>query len=116
LELLPGEGGEPDMLAIVLEHSDPSLTLPLYLTPRPDEALAEWRAWSQVLGMPLLLANSVAGSAQLEHLRIERPRPRRRRRSILKKRRPSILMRRGFGKITKATPVHRGEREIIARN
>jgi len=116
LELLPGEGGEPDMLAIVLEHSDPSLTLPLYLTPRPDEALAEWRAWSQVLGMPLLLAKSVAGSAQLEHLRIERPRPRRRRRSILKKRRPSILMRRGFGKITKATPVHRGEREIIARN
>jgi hypothetical protein len=116
LELLPGEGGDPDMLAIVLEHSDPSLTLPLYLTPRPDEALAEWRAWSQVLGMPLLLANSVAGSAQLEHLRIERPRPRRRRRSILKKRRPSILMRRGFGKITKATPVHRGEREIIARN
>jgi len=116
LELLPGEGGEPDMLAIVLEHSDPSLTLPLYLTPRPDEALAEWRAWSQVLGMPLLLAKSVAGSAQLEHLRIERPRPRRRRRSILKKRRPSILMRRGFGKITKATPVHRGEHEIIARN
>jgi hypothetical protein len=34
----------------------------------------------------------------------------------LKKRRPSILMRRGFGKITRATPVHRGEREIIARN
>lgn len=116
LELLPGERGDPDVLAIVLEHSDPSLTLPLYLTPRPDEALAEWRAWSQVLGMPLLLADSVAGSAQLEHLRIERPRPRRRRRSILKKRRPSILMRRGFGKITKATPVHRGEREIIARN
>jgi len=68
--------------------------------------------------MPLLLASSVAGSAsaQLEHMRIERPRPRRRRRSVLKKRRPSILMRRGFGKITSATSVHRGEREIIARN
>src|SRR5262245_43545076 len=118
LELLPGEGGEAGLLAIVLEHSDPSLTLPLYLTPRPDEALAEWRAWSEVLGMPLLLADSVAGSAnpRLEHLRIERPRPRRRRRSVLKKRRPSILLRRGFGKITRATPVHRGEREIIARN
>ena len=116
LELLPGEGGQLDLLAIVLEHRDPSLTLPLYLTPRPDEALAEWRAWSEVLGMPLLLAESVAGSVKLGHLRIERPRPRRRRRSILKKRRPSILMRRGFGKITRATPVHRGEREIIARN
>ncbi len=117
LQLVPGEGGEADMLAIVLEHSDPSLTLPLYLTSRPDEALAEWRAWSEVLGVPLLLANSVPGSAtKLHHLHIERPRPRRRRRSTLKKRRPSILMRRGSGKITRATPVHRGEREIIARN
>ena len=52
LQLVPGEGGEADLLAIVLEHSDPSLTLPLYLTPRPDEALAEWRAWSEVLGVP----------------------------------------------------------------
>src|SRR5580765_8339974 len=80
LQLVPGEGGEADLLAIVLEHSDPSLTLPLYLTSRPDEALAEWRAWSEVLGVPLLLANSVVSSAraQLGHLRIERPRPRRR--------------------------------------
>jgi hypothetical protein len=118
LQLVPGEGDEAELLAIVLEHSDPSLTLPLYLTSRPDEALAEWRAWSEVLGVPLLLANSVAASAsaQLGHLRIERPRPRRRRRSALKKRRPSILMRRRSGKITRATPVHRGEREIIARN
>jgi len=118
LQLVPDEGGEADMLAIVLERSDPSLTLPLYLTSRPDKALAEWRAWSEVLGELLLLANSVVGSesAQLRHLRIERPRPRRRRRSTLKKRHPSILMRRGFGKITRATPVHRGEREIVARN
>jgi hypothetical protein len=116
LQLVPGEGDEAELLAIVLEHSDPSLTLPLYLTSRPDEALAEWRAWSEVLGVPLLLASSVASNAQLGHLCIERPRPRRRRRSILKKRRPSILMRRGHGKITRATPVHRGEREIIARN
>jgi hypothetical protein len=116
LQLVPVERGEPDMLAIVLEHSDPLLTLPLFLTSRADEALAEWRAWSEVLGVPLLLANSVAANVQLRHLRIERPRPRRRRRSTLRKRRPSILMRRSSGKITRATPVHRGEREIIARN
>ena len=81
LQLVAGEGNEPDMVAIVLEHSDPSLTLPLYLTSRPDEALAEWRAWSEVLGVPPLLANSVARSvnAQLGHLCVERPRPRRRR-------------------------------------
>ena len=107
LRLMPGQGGAEDVLAVVLEHSDPALALPLFLTSRPDEALAEWRAWGQLLGMPLLLA---------EHVRIERPRPRRRRRSPLKNRRPSILLRRGHGKITRATPIHRGEREIIARN
>jgi hypothetical protein len=118
LRLVAGEGGQADALAVVLEHSDPALTLPLFLTPRPDEALAEWRAWSEVLGVPLLLADAGEGraNAELGPLRIERPRPRRRRRSSLKKRRPSILMHRGFGRITETTPVHRGEREIIARN
>jgi hypothetical protein len=122
LRLVPGEGGADDTLAVVLEHSDPSLALPLFLTSQADEALAEWRAWSQVLGLPLLLAEQGTGAAanarlgQLGQVRIERPRPRRRRRSALKNRRPSILLRRGKGKITKATPVHRGEREIIARN
>jgi Family of unknown function (DUF6101) len=121
LRLVPGKDGAQDILAVVLEHSDPSLTLPLYLTSRAEEALAEWRAWSQVLGMPLLLAeqDTSAANARLGNVgqvRMERPRPRRRRRSALKKRRPSILLRRGRGKITRATPVHRGEREIIARN
>lgn len=101
LRLVPGERGAEDALAVVLEHTDPSLTLPLYLTARPDEALAEWRAWSEVLGVLLLLTDNRAGAAyaQLGQLGIERPRPRRRRRSALKKRRPSILLRRGYGKV-----------------
>jgi Family of unknown function (DUF6101) len=120
LRLVPGESAAEDALAVVLKHSDPALTLPLFVTSQPDEALAEWRAWGQVLGVPLLLAEQSATSqpptAQLSPLHIERPRPRRRRRSALKNRRPSILLRRGSGKLTEATPVHRGEREIIARN
>lgn len=118
LRLVAGENGQPDALAVFLEHKDPSLALPLFFTPRPDEALAEWRAWSEVLRVPLLLADPGTGraSAKLGQLQVERPRPRRRRRNMLKKRRPSILMQRGSGKITKTTPVHRGEREIIARN
>jgi uncharacterized protein DUF6101 len=119
LSLLPREGGAADILAVMLKHSDPSLTLPLFLTSQPYEALAEWRAWSEVLGMPRVLAKERSASVSIAHLgqlHIERPRPRRRRRSALKARRPSILLRRGFGRITEATPVHRGEREIIARN
>ena len=107
LRLVPGEGGAEDALAVMLKHRDPALTLPLFVTSQPGAALDEWRAWSQVLGVPLLLAEKDAGA---------RAHRRRRRRSALKKRRPSILLRRGHGKITKATPVHRGEREIIARN
>jgi hypothetical protein len=34
----------------------------------------------------------------------------------LKRRRPSIQMRRARGEMTADTPVHRDEREIIARN
>jgi len=107
-----------DMLTVVLKHSDPALTLPLFMTSRPDEALAEWQAWSRVLGVPLLLTHvgSADPSEQKVGLRVTRPRPRRRRRSALKARRPSILLRRGSGKITNATPIYRGEREIIARN
>jgi len=120
LWLMPGEAGDDDALAVVLKHRDPTLTLPLFVTSRTDEALAEWRAWSQVLDVPLLLAEqrgtSTIARAQIDGLHIERPRPRRRRRSALKARRPSIPLRRATGKITNATPIHRDEREIIARN
>ena len=116
----PGEAGDDDALAVVLTHRDPTLTLPLFVTSRADEALAEWRAWSQVLDVPLMLAeqrgSSTIARAQIDGLHIERPRPRRRRRSALKARRPSIPLRRATGKITNATPIHRDEREIIARN
>ena len=110
-----------DVLAVVLEHTDPSLTLPLFLTAHADEAVAEWRAWSEVLNVPLLLAGQGEGTAnarlgQIGQIHIERPRPRRRRRSTLKNRRPAILLRRGSGKVTRRARVHRGEREIIARN
>jgi len=112
--------GDEDALAVVLKHRDPTLTLPLFVTSRPDEALAEWRAWGQVLDVPLLLAeqhgSSATAIAQLDRLHVERPRPRRRRRSALKARRPSILLRRATGKITNVTPIHHGEQEIIARN
>jgi hypothetical protein len=115
------EGGTEDTLAVVLEHKDPSLALPLFLTPRADEALAEWQAWSQILGLPLLLPDSKTGPEKAglgqSGLVAGRPRPRRRRRSALKRRRPSILLRRANGKkITRTTRVHRDEREIIARN
>jgi len=107
-------------VSVALEHEDPALSLPLLVCNDTAEAFADWRAWANVLGLPLLVAEEDGvlrePFARLGKIRLERPRPRRRRRSALKRRRPSILLRRKPGRLTAATPVHRGEREIIARN
>jgi len=119
LRLTAGEGGAPGAVSVVLEHKDPGLTLPLFVSAEADEALAEWRSWGNVLGLPLLVEEDGALREPFQRLggvRIERVRPRRRRRSALKRRRPSMPLRRQAGRLTDATPVHRGEREIIARN
>jgi hypothetical protein len=120
IRVLPGEGGAQPTVSVVLEHKDPSLALPLFTSEETAEGFAEWRAWAKVLGLPLLVAEADGvlrePFARMGQVRVERPRPRRRRRSSLRKRRPSILLRRKPGKIGKETSVHRGEREIIARN
>ena len=106
--------------AVVLAHKDPSLVLPLFLSFEADDAMVEWRSWAAVLGLPLLLHDEDAGwrdaFARMGALRIGGPRPRRRRRNAVKQRRPALLMRRRPGTLDASTPVHRGEREIIARN
>jgi len=106
--------------AVVLEHKDPSLSLPLFVSSEADEAFAEWRAWAKVLGLPLLVAEEDGGLrepfARIGGVRVDAVRPRRRRRSALKRRRPSMPLCRQACSITDTTPVYRGEREIIARN
>jgi hypothetical protein len=115
LKLTPDQGEA----AVMLAHKDPGLALPLYLSPEADDAMAEWRVWGAVLGLPLLVEDDEGWRepfARLGALRISEVRPRRRRRNVLCKRRPSILLRRQAGRRSEAMPVHRGEREIIARN
>jgi len=106
-------------VAVVLEHRDASLALPLYVAPDGDGVTAEWRTWSDVLGLPLLVADeSGAVHEPFPHigaLRIKQPCARRRRRNAIKRRRPSILLRRKVTRVA-AAPLHRGEREIVARD
>ncbi len=113
--------GEDQVTAsVTLEHKDPLLALPLFTSGEAGEAFAEWRAWANVLGLPLLVAEDDGELrepfARMGGVRIADVRPRRRRRSALKRRRASLPLRRATGKVTEATPVYRGEREIIARN
>ena len=124
---LKGHGGSadsralPSEIAVVLEHNDPALSLPLFASPECDDIVAEWQSWGRVLGLPLLVADNDGSLrepfARIGALRVEAPTWRRRRRTSIGRRRSSRLLRRRAGiAANKPATVHRGEREIIARN
>jgi hypothetical protein len=118
---LSGEAGEaPTAIAVVLEHNDPALSLPLFASAERDDIVAEWQSWGRVLGLPLLVAEGDGSLREpftrMGALRVEAPTWRRRRKSAIARRRPSRLWRRRVVKQPENPVVHRGEREIIARN
>jgi hypothetical protein len=119
LRVLPAQGQAPGRVTIWLEHRDHALSVPLFSAPDGDDAVAEWQLWGRVLKLPLLVANPDGSLRepfrQIGTVRVASPSPRRRRRNAVKSRRPSILMRRRPGRPAAPAPVHRGEREIIAR-
>jgi len=107
------------LVALVLEHRDPSLSLQLYAAADGADIVAEWHAWSQVLGVPLLVVDPDGALReafpQFGPLRVAAPAGRRRRHGTVGRRRPSILARRKPGR-RGPMAVHGGEREIIARD
>jgi uncharacterized protein DUF6101 len=118
---LYGEANRPPTdIAVVLEHGDPALSLPLFSSSATDDVVAEWQSWGRVLGLPLLVAESDGSLrepfARLGAVLIQAPTWRRRRRSAIARRRPRLLRRRQTGKRCQGAAIHRGEREIIARN
>ena len=120
LRLVPEDGKEPAAIAVILDHRDAGLSVPLFATCDGDDVVAVWRSWGRVLGLPLLFAERDGKLHEpfprLGAVSIAEPAPRRRRISPLKRRRPSILLRRKPGRPAAKPAVHRDEREIIARN
>jgi Family of unknown function (DUF6101) len=120
LRLVPAEAGAADRATISLEHRDSGLSVPLLATPDWRDAVAEWRLWGRVLKLPLLVSDVDGGLRdpfnRLGLLRVSKPAPRRRRHNIIKRRRPSILLRRSAGVFPAERTIHCDEREIIARN
>jgi Family of unknown function (DUF6101) len=110
----------PSSIAVVLEHGDPALSLPLFCSTGSDDILAVWQSWGRVLGLPLLVAEADGSLrepfARLGALRVEPPASRRRRRYAIARRRPLRALRRRTGALPATPTVHSGEREIIARN
>ena len=95
--------GSDDAQMLVLVHRDPSLSVPLLASADAEEIANAWAMWSEIFALPQLDEEAC------------KPAPRRRRRNAIRDRRPKFLMRRRAG-VARELPVHRGEREIIARN
>jgi hypothetical protein len=119
MRLIPPDGADPAATVVMLEHRDPALSVPLFGAPDANDVLAEWHMWARIFGLPLLVAD---GDGQLREpfrrlgaVRVCDPCKRVSRRGSLRRRRPSILMRRKPGHPGSAVAVYR-EREIIARS
>jgi hypothetical protein len=113
----PGENPDDDRIAVMLEHDDPGLSIPLYVDSEGDDLLFQWRMWSKSLARPLLIAapDGSVGlcNARLGALDIAQSIERRRRRSALARRHSSARLRRRKGH-SRPMPVHQ-EPEISAR-
>jgi len=120
LRMLPRDGTQAATVAVMLDHKDCGLSVPLFIAADGDDAVALWKIWGRVLGLPLLVVEDDGTLCEpfprLGAIGIGAPTQRRRRRAAIKWRRPSILLRRKAGRPPAAPTVFRGEREIIARN
>lgn len=120
LRIEPPEGDASGAVSIVLEHRDHGLSLPLFRADDGSDIVAEWQSWARVLGMPLLVAEPDGRLREafdrIGAVRVASPTERRRRRSAIRMRRPSILLRRKVGRSIDGAVVHHDEREIIARD
>lgn len=108
-----------DRVALSLAHRDPALSVPLFSQPDSDDVIAEWQLWARILRLPLLVADNNGNLREpfdrIGGVRRNPPSPRRRRRNVIKARRPSLPLRRAAASPRARLRVHRGEREIIAR-
>lgn len=97
--------GLDDVRMVMLVHRDPSLSVPLCISNDSDEIERARMLWSEIFALP-----------QLPDDTPREPGQRRRRHSMISRRRPRFLMRRRTGALLDAPRNYAGEREIIARN
>jgi hypothetical protein len=118
LRLHAPSAGESGSAAIVLEHRDPALSVPLWFDSNCDSITADCHIWARRFGLPVLVADARGNLREpiprMGKIRVAQPARRRRRSGALRGRRPSMMLRRGVVRSGAACIVHRGEREIIA--
>jgi hypothetical protein len=118
VRLRPASEGHEDAIAIVLEHRDSNLSVPLHIADDTDHVIADWQSWAKTLGKKLLVAEHDGSLREpfetLGVLTLGRVGDRRKRRTALRARRPKAFRARACTRSLDEMAVHRGEREIIA--
>lgn len=104
-------------VTLELHHVDPMLCVPLLVAADLDDVAADWRAWSDAYGLPMLLIEPDGKAHPLDEtvgeVRAEAPRERRQGHPV-RARRPRFLARRKCGTLGLRVVV--GGKEIIARD
>jgi Family of unknown function (DUF6101) len=120
IRIVPPDAQTDGAIAVILEHRDPALSIPVFLAADGTDVVAEWQLWAQILDCPLLVADAEGELREpfrrLGSVRVATVVQRRRRHGPIRKRRPFIQFRRKLARMRPDVCVHRGEREIIARN
>jgi hypothetical protein len=119
VRLAPEQPDVAETVLVRLEHTDPALAVDLYAGPDDADVIAEWQLWARVLGRPMLIADPEGRLRdpfeRVGAVKVSASTPRRRRRNAIRKRRPTLPLRRRPGDASRVPAIHR-EREIIARN
>ena len=119
IRIVPPDAQTDGAIAVMLEHRDPALCIPVFVAPDGTDVVAEWQLWARILNRPLLVVDDDGDLRdpfrRLGGVRVHAVAPRRRRYGPIRKRRPLIQFRRKPTRIQAERRVHRNEREIIAR-
>ena len=93
------ESGEVTV-TLELMHNDPQLSVPLLVADDFDDIAADWRAWSEAFGLPMMLveADGIARSLEdsIGQVKTQSVKPRRMHSNVAE-RRPRFLARRKMG-------------------
>jgi hypothetical protein len=109
------------LVAVMLEHRDPGLSVPLFVANDGTDIAVEWQTWARVLGLPTLVTDTDGvlrnPFGPFGTLQASKPRRRKRGRATLNRRRGRRRWKRKPAALRiESMAVHRGEREIVARN
>ncbi|MFD2237237.1 DUF6101 family protein [Aureimonas populi] len=110
------DGAGKVTVTLELHHADPKLSVPLLVACDLFDVAADWRGWSELFSLPMLMVEADGSVTPLEETlgRVRAGEPRERRRNASRQRRPRFLARRKPGGLGLRMMVS-GE-EIIARS